>query len=170
MKTPRTLACLALLVVTAVATGAATPEVKPPTSPNPLAGRFKQVNERVDALYRYRGEIQAAPDPIANPFRPPGALAHPKATTAGEAGETVGSEPEPVSNLALLQQSVATLKVSGVLEVSGRSHLVINARPYKQGDVVQTQVQGVAVYLRVRDISKRSVTLVLNDAEMTLKF
>ena len=34
----------------------------------------------------------------------------------------------------------------------------------------QTQVLGEAVYLRVREIGKRSVSLVLNDAEMTLKF
>jgi hypothetical protein len=70
----------------------------------------------------------------------------------------------------VLQQAVATLKVSGVIEIEGRAHLVINARPYKQGEVVQTYVGGDAVYLRIRDISNRSVTLVLNDTEMTLKF
>jgi hypothetical protein len=31
-------------------------------------------------------------------------------------------------------------------------------------------VQGEPVYMRVRQVSRRSVTVVLNEAEMTLKF
>ena len=36
--------------------------------------------------------------------------------------------------------------------------------------MLQTQIQGEPVYMRVRQVSRHSVTVVLNDAEMTLKF
>ena len=52
----------------------------------------------------------------------------------------------------------------------GRSYLVINAKPYKENDVIQSQVQGESVYLRIRQITRDSVTLLLNEAETTLKF
>jgi hypothetical protein len=74
------------------------------------------------------------------------------------------------TDLARLQEAVATLKVSGTFEKDGRLYLVINAKPYKDNDVIQTQVQGEPVYMRVRQVSRRSVTVVLNEAEMTLKF
>jgi hypothetical protein len=161
---------LVLAVMSAwVAAGAATDAPKTPaktSTPQPLAPRFKQVRDRIADLYQHRNETPPAPDPALNPFRAPGSVIAP-----------VGDEPvkeerrtPPVGNLALLQQAAATLKVSGTFEIGGKLHLVINARPYKSGDVVQTQVGGESVYLRVREISRRSVALALHDAEMTLNF
>ena len=164
----KTRLCL-LLVVLAVPAALATADIpaKAPKAsvPNPFAPRFKQVRERIDALFGHRNETPPAPDLRTNPFRVPGA---PVATLPRH--DEAPKAPDVASDLSLLQQSAATLRVSGVFEIGGRSHLVINARPYKEGDVVQTQVQGEAVYLRVREIAKRSVTLELNDAELTLKF
>ncbi len=161
-------AVVAVFPVTAVAASAADPAPTPKQSvANPLAPRFKQVHERIDALFQHRNASPAPLDPKDNPFRLPGT--RPSAPVV----EATTAEPVVVAamdSLAQLQQAAATLKVSGVFEKGGRSHLVINARPYQEGDVVQTQVSGEKVYLRVREISKRSVTLVLNDAEMTLKF
>lgn len=170
---------IALLLVPAVAAAlpAAAASAPTPAAPapapkqsvaNPLAPRFKQVRERIDALFHHRNEPPAPLDPKHNPFRMPGArpvAPVPEGTVAAAAAPV----PE-ADNLVQLQQAAATLKVSGVFEKGGRSHLVINARPYQQGDVVQTLVQGEKVYLRVKEISKRSVTLALHDAELTLKF
>jgi len=155
------------LVLAAVSFGGEAPATAPRTSTSqPLAPRFKQVRDRIADLYQHRNETPPAPDPKLNPFRTP-----------GSAVVLVGDElvrdmrvPPPASTLAVLQQAAATLKVSGTFEIGGTSYLVINARPYKSGDIVQTQVGGESVYLRVREISRRSVTLALNDAEMTLKF
>ncbi|MSU71074.1 MAG: hypothetical protein EXS43_01865 [Opitutus sp.] len=63
-----------------------------------------------------------------------------------------------------------TLRVSGIFEIGGKQHLVINSRPYKEGDVIQTQVQGNTVCLRVRQIARNSMVLVLNQAKLTVKF
>lgn len=140
----------------------------------PLSPRFRQVRERIDALFRHRNETPPPPDPRLNPFRPAGAV--PAAATTASGGRDSAAAGDqlpapPSSDLALLQQAVATLKVSGVVEIPGRgAHLVINAKPYKVGEVIQTKVQGESVFLRVRNISRNSVTLGLNVAEMTLKF
>ncbi len=142
---------------------------------NPLTVRFKQVQERIAALYQHRNEAPPPPDPRFNPFRTPGtAQVPPPKVEGGDAapGAADGQVPDrmPSSNLALLQQGAATLKFGGTLEIGGRARLLINARTYKEGDVVQTQVRGEAIYLRIKEIAGRSVTLSLNDAEMTLKF
>jgi hypothetical protein len=154
-----------LLAALAAPVRAADPPPPPkPAAPNAFVARFEQVRDRIDALFRRRGEAPPPSDPRFNPFRLPGA-AETAAPAAGGPAPVAAGTPQ-----TLLQQAAATLKVSGVFEISGKSHLVINGRPYRQGDVVQAQVQGETVYLRVKDIAKRSVTLALNDAELTLKF
>ncbi len=149
---------------------AAAAEGKLPPAPV-ISPRFKQVRERIDALFSNRNDTPAAPDLRFNPFRSPGAVVEPRPTVAPES--SAASEPLPVASatdLARLQQAVATLKVSGTFEKDSRLFLVINAKPYKDNDVLQTQVQGEPVYMRVRQVSRHSVTVVLNEAEMTLKF
>ena len=137
------------------------------------AARFKEVEDKIAILYRHRNDPK--PDFRANPFRAPGSVAAPAPTVAEggklpEGADPASVGPGPGASLALLQQGAATLKVSGNFEIGGVSYLVINSRHYKEGDVVQTQVQGETVYLRVKEIARRSVTLSLNDAEMTLKY
>ena len=134
----------------------------------PQSPRFNQVRARIDALYQHRNEPPPPPNPRANPFRTPGAPL-PAVTTEPAKGEPL-PPPEPASDLAILEKGASTLKISGIFEIAGKSHLVINARPYKEGDAVPAQVNGETVYLRVRTIARRSVTLALNSAEMTLKF
>jgi hypothetical protein len=140
----------------------------PKTIALPLAPRFKTVRERIDALFAHRRETPPPPDPKHNPFRLPGALVGNPAVAA--AARDSSPEASPDTDAALLRQAAATLKISGTFEVGGRSHLVINGRPYKQGDVIQTQLRGDPVYLRVRTIADRTVTLGLNTAELALKF
>ena len=169
MKTLRLCLLVAVMAAPALATADTPAKTAKPSVPNPFAPRFKQVRDRIEALFGHRNETPPAPDLRTNPFRVPGA-AVPVAPVNREQTAAAPTAPAAVADLTLLQDSAATLRVSGVFEIGGRSHLVINARPYKEGDVVQTQVKGEAVYLRVREISKRSVTLELNEAELTLKF
>lgn len=134
----------------------------------PQTPRFNQVRSRVEVLYRHRNEPPTALGPRSNPFRPPGA-----SPAAGEGEGTPGlplPPPEPQSDAILLEQGAGTLKVSGIFEIPGRTHVMINGRSYKEGDVVPAQVKGETIYLRVREIGRRSVTLALNEAEATLKF
>jgi hypothetical protein len=153
-------------------------EAPPPAAPPaanaktlPLSPRFQQVRDRVDALFQLRNETPPQPDGRANPFRPSGAGVPATAPAApGEPAPVALPAELPAGDMALLQQAVASLKITGVVALRAESHVQINAKLYKKSDVVQTTVQGQVVYIRVRDITGRTATLALNDAEMTLKF
>ncbi len=141
-----------------------------PVASNTMDARFRQVRNKINDLYQHRNEAPPPTDPRASPFRPAGqpvVVPAPAENKPEAPAEPANGESR---SLALLQQGAATLRVSGTLEIGGRSHLVINKRPYKQGDVVPAVVEGETIYLRVREIGRHTVTLVLNDAEMTLKY
>lgn len=136
--------------------------------------RFQQVRDRINALFSTRIATPPPPDLRYNPFRPIGA-----GPPVPGRDVSTGREPpprvSPSSDLAVLQQAVATLKVRGVVERAGRSLLTINSGPnkdgtYKEGDVLTVIVQDEPVHLRVRQITRYSVMFSLNDAEYTLKF
>jgi hypothetical protein len=147
--------------------GAAAAAAKPSGTP-PLSPRFQQVRDRIEALFGDRSAPATAPTLVENPFRPPGALARRDATA--DDPDAPLSPAAVSSDLDTLQQAVATLRVTGIFEVAGVVHLVINARPYKNGDVLQVTVGNETIYLRIRDVARNLVTLALNDAEMTLKY
>ena len=169
------LACVALgwpmLVLAATPPEPAKANAKTPAAPA-LSPRFRLVRERIDDLYRHRDAAAPDNEQRFDPFRAAGASGAPL-PSVGASGPSANGAPAattPTADLALLQQAVATLKVSGIVEFGGRQHLAVNARPYKEGDIIQTQVQGQPLYLRVRQISRTSLTVTLNEAEMTLKF
>ncbi len=149
------------------------PIAKTPAAPVPLSPRFQQIRDRVDALFHTRNAPPAPPDPLANPFRAPGAgpaLPLPAAD---------GATPEPIvvnDDLARLQQAVATLRVRGTVQRGKLLQLVITSAPgkegtYKEGDIINVVLPpGDPVHVRVRQISRNSVTLTVNDAEMVLRF
>lgn len=134
--------------------------------PPPLSPRFLQVRDRINTLFQHRNDAPPAPDLRANPFRPAGSAATPVG------GPAPGAPPPelPGNDLALLQQAVATLKVSGTFERADQMYVVVNSRPYKKNEVIQSRAEGQPVYLRVREITRNTVTLALNDTELALKF
>ncbi|MDO8541678.1 MAG: hypothetical protein Q7S40_14670 [Opitutaceae bacterium] len=165
---PRHCFTLGLLLVLAAASPAAEkpPAAKAPT-PSGMAPRFKQVRDRIDTLYQHRNNPPAPPVAAENPFRPAAGAAG-AATSTGSTATTPAEA--SATDLQTLQQAVAALRVSGIVETNGQIHLVINSRPYKIGDVVPAAVNGEPVYLRVREIGRNIVTLALNETEMDLKF
>lgn len=130
-----------------------------PAATLPLSPRFKQVRERVDALFALRNQAPAAPDPATNPFRT-------NVPVVAAAPEVAPPVIQVTGDLALLQQIVASLKITGVVERGGEMLVSVNSRLYRKGEIVQ----GQALDVRVKDIAGRVVILALNEAEMTLKF
>lgn len=148
--------------------GEPAPAARPPGTPG-VPKRMQQVRDRIEVLFRDRSAPPAALSLIDNPFRPPGALPVRAVATPDDPGGAV----QPVvagSDSEILQKAIATLRVTGIFEVGGVMHLVINSRPYKTGDVLQAVVGNQTVYLRIRDVAPNLVTLALNDAETTLKY
>ncbi len=154
---------------------AAVPPAKAST-PLPMAGRFKQVQDRIAALYQHRNEAPPPPSPITNPFRNPGALVlrtdNPVNSDPNAAKKTALAEGEtaPLTDAELLERGAETLRISGLFEMGEKTFVVVNARPFKTGDVVQAFVRGEAVFLRIKEIGKRTVTFTLNKAETTVTF
>lgn len=166
MKRLRHFFALGAGLMAAVAAAADKPAPPKPGAPTLPAARFKQVRDRANALFAVRNQSPAAPVPAENPLRSAGdAAARPRGTQPGVAP----AELSP-TELDLLQQAVATLRVSGTFEKDGESYFVINSKPYRVGDVVQTIVDGEAAYLRVREITRNGVTLAMGESEVTLKY
>jgi hypothetical protein len=146
--------------------------------PPPLSPRFQQVRDRINQLFEHRSEGPVKIDPRKNPFRPTGAIVASSASAGANAipAVTAGVPAEPAApsagtaDLTLLKQAAATLKVAGTIQLNGRDHLIINQVPYKEGDVISARVKGQPAYLRVKNISRYSYTLSLNDAELSVKY
>lgn len=135
-----------------------------------LSPRFQEVRDRINALFEHRNAALPSFNPRFDPFRTSGASVAPPAATASPAEGVPVPVVAAASDVSLLQASVAGLKVSGIVEIGGKQHFVINSRPYKEGDVIQTHAQGVPVYLRIREINRGAMVLALNQAETTLKW
>lgn len=144
---------------------AVVPAGKTPPPP-PLSPRFVQVRERIDALFRNRITTPPPIDARQNPFRPAGVFVP---TVATPDGRTAPVE-QPATDQVLLQEAMTTLKIGGVFEIKGRQHRTVNGRPYKEGDVIPAQAQGQPVYLKVKSLTPKAMTLALREAETTVTF
>lgn len=156
-------------------TTALAPETRTTTNTvPPLSPRFQQVRDRTKALYQHRGETPPKFDPRNNPFRASSAAPVAAVASVGAGGAPVAAAtaaPAVASgDLALLKQAAATLKVAGTIQLGGVAHLIINQVPYKEGDVISARVKGEPAYLRVKNISRYSYTLSLNEAELSVKY
>jgi hypothetical protein len=166
-----------------------------PRESAPLSPRFLQVRVRTDALLAARSGPPPAPDPRLNPFRgigvanptgepvgsgtplgPIAAGSGPASAGTPEAGAEADVEPMAGTNsLALLQQAVAHIKIKGTVRMGNRNRLSLNTGPgkdsiYGEGDVLNLAVGSETVLVRIRTITRNSVTLTYGDAEMELKF
>ena len=145
-----------------------------PAAPPTNAPRWKLTRTRIEALFRLRNAPPPAPDPSANPFR----LASDQPAAAATETESVTTSGEPTAPDAaplgpdetLLKQAVATLKLNGAVQIGDRMLAIINQATYKEGDILSLRLQGRPVDLLVRQISSHSVTIGLNQAELTLQF
>jgi hypothetical protein len=142
-------------------------QMKEGIKPPPLPPRFKQVRDRIDDLFALRNAPPPPVDPAKNPFRPPGAVV---LAAGARDGDTPPVAIPVSSDLALLQQAAAQLRISGFVELKERLHVTINQSLYKEGDVIKVALKGQTLFLRVTKISRGNLTLALNDAEMTLRF
>ncbi|MBI5770500.1 MAG: hypothetical protein HZA93_22170 [Verrucomicrobia bacterium] len=156
---------------------------KPPPA-LPLSPRFLVVRERINLLY---GNRDAPPPPIDarhNPFRSqPIAVAPTPAPGSGGAPVAPGAPaappgtpptepaPPPVNpGIALVKQAAALLRVTGFVERDGRTLLNINQALYREGETVKVAVKGQTVLLRIKKLSRTSLTVTLGEAEHTINF
>ncbi len=154
---------LFLLLLAAAVLRVAAEQTQLDPSSNP---RFIQSRTRIDALFHYRNSPQPVPDPRQNPFR----LANDTGASVTPGGATAAVAPgvAPDSDEGMLQLGASTLKLGGYVVKEGSAQIGINSGLYKEGDVIPARVRGALVYFRIRHITPDSVTISLNDAELTI--
>jgi hypothetical protein len=152
---------LLLLACTSRRVAAEPAQLDPSSNP-----RFIQSRTRIDALFHYRNAPLPPLDPHQNPFRVANDTG--AAPTAGGPSAAVTPGVAPDSDEGMLHMGASTLKIGGLVVKEGSAQVGINGGLYKEGDVIPARVRGTLVYFRIRHITTDSVTISLNDAEMTL--
>jgi len=151
---------LPAIAIAAPRAAAEAPQLDPSSNP-----RFIQSRTRIDALFHYRNAPLPPLDPHQNPFR----LTNDSgAATIGSPAAALPQGLAPDSDEGMLQLGAATLKIGGLVVREGSAQIGINGGLYKEGDVIPARVRGTLVYFRIRHITNDSVTISLNDAELTL--
>lgn len=138
----------------------------PAQAPQVNAKLLKRTQERIAALYQYHDQRPAAPGERGNPFRIGGDVVAPE--QSGQPGDA--SVSAVGRDIQLLRLAVATIKITGVVDIAKRMHIAVNQSTYREGAVIPVQLPGEMVFLRVGEITQKSVTLRLGEAEETLKF
>jgi len=138
----------------------------PAQVPQVNAKLLKRTQERITALYRHHDNRPAAPGERGNPFRIGGDLVTP--LPSDKPGD---NSINPAGNdIQLLRQAAATIRITGIVNIAKRMHIAVNQSTYHEGGLIPVQLPGEMVFLRVVEITQKSVTLRLGEAEETLKF
>lgn len=133
----------------------------------PGADRFGGLKAKIDILLNPRLNPDTLPEKPANPFQfvvtglpldtPP---------------ETVAMQPIPTTldDEQILAYAVARLRISGLVERGGVTHLLINSASYKESDLIPLRAGGDTVYyIRLVRIADGGVTFGYNDHTLTVK-
>lgn len=150
-RLPRLVAGLALLAL--VPAHAAAPE------------RAAQTRTRIEALIGRRAAPRPLPEALPNPFQTGSERA---GLGPAQPGAPVGPGAPVEDDLSILARYATTLRISGAVEIGGRSQLVINGTPFKEGDLVKVPHTEPPEYLKLIGISRNELTLGLREAVLIL--
>lgn len=133
----------------------------------PATDRFAGLKTKIEALLSPRLNPAPLPDKPANPFQ---------FIVAGvpieTPPETINTQPIPTTldDEQILAYAVARLRISGLVQRGGVTHLLINSASYKEADLVPLRASGDTVYyIRVVRIADGEVTFGYNDFTLTVK-
>ena len=177
MKTrlaPALFLALALLLVAGPA--AAAPEKADAATTIALkrvSDRYALTKTRISALLDQRLNPSPLPTTLPNPFYRSPDLPPTDASRGVLPGGPADSNVPPAgpdeSDADTLAKFVATLKVSGVTVLNGRSLLTLNQTLCKAGDTIPLEIKGHTVYIQVLKITADELTLRLNEDEQVVR-
>jgi hypothetical protein len=143
--------------------GAALKAEEPPISVPAFGPRFKEIHERIEALYSTRNGTYPLPDPGINLFR----LAAERAVVAEVPKEPIPTETLPDAD-TMLREATAPIK-GGIVKASGdTAYFVANRKNYREGDLFVARFRGKPVTLTIKRVTATSVTFALDGAEVTI--
>jgi hypothetical protein len=130
----------------------------------PAADRFAGLKGKIEILLNPRLDPAPLPDKPANPFQ--------FIVTGLPADIPSATIPIPTTldDQQILAYAVARLRISGLVERGGVTHLLINSASYKEADLVPLRVGGDTVYyIRIVRIADGMVTFGYNDFALVVK-
>lgn len=134
-----------------------------------ITARFPRTEERIKLLVGRRLDPQPLPRSLPNPFYR-GVETSELATldvTTPDVPEAAPAAPD-ITDADTLARLAPTLRISGLVSLSGVPHVAINSLLCKVGDVIPVSGRDVPVFLQVRRIAPHEITLGLNEAELTI--
>lgn len=152
------------LLVAGVMHAANKPAEEAPISVPSFGPRYKEIHERIDALYRNRNGNTPLPTALVNPFRP-----------ATEANPTpvVPTEPTktevPIDSEVILRQALLTLRGGGIVTAQdGQAYYFLNQKRYREGDIISAKFRDKPVSILIKRVSGTLVTFSFDNAEVTV--
>ncbi len=132
------------------------------------ADRFGDLKAKIASLLTPRLHPTALPEKPANPFTMLVSAVPVLATTE------IPVEPVPIPTTLdddqILAYAVARLRISGLVQRGGVTHLLINSASYKEADLVPLRTGGDTVYyIRLVRIGDTEVTFGYNQSTLTVK-
>lgn len=130
--------------------------------------RFADLKAKIEALLAPRLNPPALPDKPANPFV--SNLPGPPVAPAAETPIETQPIPATLDDDQILAYAVARLRISGLVQRGGVTHLLINSSSYKESDLVPLRATGDTVYyIRVLRIGDTEVTFGYNQSSLSVK-
>ncbi len=170
---PRRLSFVLLLLVVTLGPVAAQSGSAPTALTEALrraSARFARNEERIKVVYGQRRDPQPLPATLPNPFYR-GVETSELATmdvTAPETPDVAPAAPD-ITDADTLARLAPTLRIGGFVVRNQQPYLTINSIVCKAGDLIPvTRADGPPVFLQVRKLATDSLTLGLNDAELTM--
>ncbi len=132
------------------------------------ADRFGDLKAKISTLLTPRLQPTPLPEKPANPFTVILSAAPVSVTTE------IPIEPVPIPTTLdddqVLTFAVARLRISGLVQRGGVTHLLINSASYKEADLVPLRAGGDTVYyIRLVRIGDTEVTFGYNQSTLTVK-
>lgn len=140
----------------------------PRLAAQPSADRFSDLKAKIEALLNGRLNPAPLPDKPANPF----VSTQPGLPVAVTPEAPVETQPIPTTldDDQILAYAVARLRISGLVQRGGVTHLLINSASYKESDLVPLRASGDTVYyIRIVLIGETEVTFGYNQSTLTVK-
>ena len=147
-------------------------------APAKATEHFDRTKERIDELLKRRINPDPLPAALPNPFQvteeavatsavhaPPG----PEQTAAPAKVDPPADYLQPGSDEEILARFIPTLRISGTGQLNGRSYLIINQTPYKEGDHITVSKTPLIVF-QIVHIASGELTLGYNETVQILKF
>ena len=122
--------------------------------------KFDRTSGRIADILARRLLQKPFPAQLPDPFLLPGATP-PTAPVA-----VANTADASFSDIAALTRYAASLRVTGVLDIGGQPHLVINSSAYREGDLVKVRDTDPIDFIRVLKIGPRTMTLGYGEATL----